>query len=882
MGPYEILASLGAGGMGEVYRGRDTRLGRDVAIKILPAGFAHNEDLRARFEREARTISSLNHPNICTLFDVGREDGTHFLVMELIEGESLADRLQKGPLPQEQVIRWGAQIADALSSAHRQGIVHRDLKPGNVMLAKSGAKLLDFGLARAAAGAAPVQGLTEVGTQARPLTQEGTIIGTFQYMSPEQLEGLEADARSDIFSLGALLYEMTTGERAFQGRNRTSLIAAIVSGTPRPIGELAPLTPPGLEHVIRRCLAKDPEHRWQSAADIASELRWISEAGSKAGEAAPVLARRRLRLRAAWGLHALTATVAVLATLGLLRLQTEPPRMVSSSLMPPQHMRFDTTVGAPSLSPDGKRFVFVAMGEDGKTALWIRSIESLSAQPLAGTDGASHPFWSPDSRQVAFYSMGKLRRIDASGGPTQPICDATQGRGGAWGEDGTILFTPGPGEPLYRVPATGGTPSPITELNASRKELSHRYAEYLPGGRRFVYLVEGSSETPGTEQGFAVYAGSLDSKDTQQVLATNGQVRYDPGGYLLFLRAGALVAQRFDAPSLTLSGEARPIMEKVRRNTRYEGVFSLSREGLLLSMPGSSTEASQLIWMDRAGKDGDPVGKSVDYRVGRLSHDGTRIAASVQDPSTAKADIWVLDIARGTSTKLTFDPEDDVSPVWSLDDKKIYFTSRRQGRGDIFAKSSFGTGSEELIYESPGPDTMVSLSPEGQYGWIMSSVAGKPARDIVRVALQDGKGEVFLGSPFDEFLPAVSPDGRWLAYVSDESGRSEVYVQTLSSDGGKWQISTDGGTLPSWTRGGRELIFQGRDNRLMRVDIQSGGGFQAGVPAALFDPRTRPNIVGRLWDVSSDGERFLVNRSVDAPEVEPLTLIQNWKNLVER
>ncbi len=875
IGPYEIVALIGAGGMGEVYRGRDTRLGREVAIKILPAGFAQKEQHRARFEREARTISSLNHPNICTLFDVGLQDGTHFLVMELLEGESLDDRLAKGPLPIDQVLRCGAQIADALSRAHRQGIVHRDLKPGNVMLTKMGAKLLDFGLARSGTEEAPIQGMTAVATQARPLTQEGTILGTFQYMAPEQLEGIEADARTDIFAFGALLYEMTTGKRAFEGGTRTSLIAAIVSGTPRPVGELIPLTPPALEHVIRRCLAKVPEDRWQSALDIASELRWISEAGSRAGEAAPLSARRRTRLRAAWALHAGTAILAVAATIGIGSLLREPETTVRSSMLPPKDMRFEGLSSVAALSPDGQRVAFTAVGEDGKSALWVRALSSLAAQPLAGTEGATHPFWSPDSRQIAFFSSGKLRRIVASGGPPQPICDATQGRGGAWGADGTILFTPNVGDVIYRVPASGGTPAPVTELDASRKEISHRYAELLPGGKRFLFLVEGSIETPGTDQGFALFAGSLDSKERTPVVATNASARYAPSGHLLFLRAGSLIAQPFDPGSLTLSGEGTPVAESVKRTPRFEAAFSVSRNDLLLYQSGSGSEAAELRWMDRSGRDGEVVGKPADYVNPRISHDGTRIATSIGDPTTQKTDIWVLDIARGATTKLTFDPENDRSPIWSLDDRKIYFAGFRQGRGDIFVKSSFGTGSDELVYGTPDVfDALASLAPDGSSAWITTSVAGQS--DIFRLNLSDGKASLFLGTPFVEGSPAPSPDGRWLAYQSDASGPLEVYVQSLSEDGGKWQISTDGGRYPAWTRGGREIVFQGGDNKLLAVDIRLDPAFSAGVPKVLLDPQIRTSIQARMWDISADGERFLVTRSLDAPEVEPLTLVQNW------
>jgi len=874
IGPYEIMAPLGAGGMGEVYRGRDTRLGREVAIKILPAGFAQNEELRARFEREARMISSLNHPNICTLFDVGQQDGIHFLVMELLEGEPLDQRLAKGPLPIEQVLRCGAQIAEALSRAHRQGVIHRDLKPGNVMLTKGGAKLLDFGLARSHAEETPIEGLTAVATQTRPLTQEGRILGTFQYMAPEQLEGLEADARTDIFAFGALLYEMTTGKRAFEGATRTSLIAAIVSATPRPVGELVPLTPPALEHVIRRCLAKDPDDRWQNAADIASTLRWIAEAGSRAGEAAPLAARRRTRLRTAWALNAGTAILAVAVTLGVASLLRQPPSLVRSSLLPPKGMRFDANANVPALAPDGTKVAFVVMDGDGKTALWVRAITSLAAQPLAGTEGANLPFWSPDSRQIAFFSNGKLRRIDAAGGPTQPICDAVQGRGGSWGEDGTILFTPNISEVIYRVPASGGSPVPVTELDASRKEVSHRFAELLPDGRHFLFLVEGPSEIPGTDQGFVLYAGLLDSKERTQVVATNGSARYASSGHLLFLRAGSLVAQPFDPKSLALKGEGIPIAESVKRTGRFEAAFTVSRNGLLLYQSGGGSELTELRFMDRSGRDGEVAGKPADYYAPRLSHDGTRIAASILDPGTQKNDIWVLDIARGTNTKLTFDPENDRTAVWSLDDRKIYFQGVRQGRGDVFVKSSSGTGSDEPVYGSPDPEQLIDLSPDGSTAWMM--VMGRQGADIFKLSLPDGKASLFLGTPFLEGFPRPSPDGRWLAYVSDESGRREVYVRSVSDDGGKWQISTDGGSFPAWTRGGREIVFQGLDNKLVAVDIRLEPAFSAGMPHVLFDPKLRAGTPSNMWDVSADGERFLVTRSLNSSEVEPLTLVQNW------
>ncbi|MCM2317460.1 MAG: serine/threonine-protein kinase, partial [Thermoanaerobaculia bacterium] len=442
LGPYEIVSPLGAGGMGEVWRAKDTRLERDVAIKILPGDFATNVQLKARFEREAKTISQMNHPNVCTLFDVGHDEGIDYLVMELIEGESLADRLLKGPLPIELVLRHGTEIASALDAAHKQGIVHRDLKPGNVMLTKAGAKLLDFGLAKSGplmSATSSVSQLADGPTVHKPLTEQGTILGTFQYMAPEQLVGQEADPRTDIFAFGAVLYEMATGQRAFVGKNKTSLVAAIVSGTPPPVSQVAPLTPPALDHVIKKCLEKDPDDRWQSIHDVADQLRWISEAGSRAGEPAPLLAKRKTKLRVAWALHAATALVAVAATLGVIYATKAPPRVLRATLLPPDKLVFEPTNGAMALSPDGKRLVFPARDSSGKTTLWVRSLDALTAQPLAGTDGGHSPFWSPDSRFIGFFSNGKLRKIDASGGPPQVLCDARNGRGGSWSRSGVIL-----------------------------------------------------------------------------------------------------------------------------------------------------------------------------------------------------------------------------------------------------------------------------------------------------------------------------------------------------------------------------------------------------------------------------------------------------------
>jgi Tol biopolymer transport system component/predicted Ser/Thr protein kinase len=881
LGPYEIVSPLGAGGMGEVYRAKDTRLDREVAVKILPADFAANPMFKARFEREAKAISQLSHPNVCSLFDVGNHEGTEYLVMELIEGESLGDRLAKGRLPIEQVLKHGIEIASALDAAHRQGIVHRDLKPGNVMLTKTGAKLLDFGLAKSGplitTGTLSESRMADSPTVHQPLTEQGTIIGTFQYMAPEQLEGMEADERTDIFAFGALLYQMATGQPAFAGKTRTSLIASIVSGHPQPVSQIAPLTPPALDHLIKKCLEKDPDDRWQSARDVADQMRWILDAGSRAGEAAPVLAKRRARARFAWVANVATAAVAVLATVGFMMFTKVPPRVVRSSLLPPEHAKYVPNRGAMVLSPDGLRIAFVARDDNGTAMLWVRPLDALTAQPLAGTDDAAHPFWSPDSRFLGFFSSGKLRKIDANGGPPQTLCDATAGRGGAWSADGTILFTPSTTDVLYKVSAAGGAPVAVTEFDSKTAETSHRFPVFLPDGKHFLFLVEGRPDAEGFEDGFALFSGSLGSKERKRLLATDTAARYARSGYLLFLRDRTLMAQRLDAGKLELVGDAVPVAENLTRSGRYESTFSVSDNDLLAFQAGSESELSQLVWIDRDGRDLETVGKPADYRSIALSHDGRRVAASILDPKNQKTDIWALDLERGTSTRLTFDPADDYSPIWSPDDRRVYFTSNRQGRGDVYQKSSSGTGTDEIVLADPDLSILWSLSADGRTGGIMTNNSTKKTGwDISIFDLTSGKARVFLETPFHELLPALSADGRWIAYMSNESGQYEIYVQSLGNDGGKWQISTEGGGRPMWTADNTELVYQAPDDKLMVVDVKFTPAFTASVPRVLVDPKIR-QIVGIQYALSPDAKRILVNRAVEQTVITPVTLVQNWE-----
>ncbi len=869
LGPYEIVSPLGAGGMGEVYRARDTRLDRTVAVKILSSTLEGTPELKARFEREARAISQLQHPNICVLHDVGHQDGTDFLIMEYLEGESLAERLGRGPLPPEQVLRYAREIADALDKAHRAGIVHRDLKPGNVMLTKSGAKLLDFGLAKPVAVAAAAQVVTAM-TQAKPLTVEGTVVGTFQYMSPEQLEGKEADPRSDLFAFGAIVYEMATGRRAFEGKTQASTIAAVLASEPAPMSSLQPMTPPALERLVRRCLAKDPEERWQSAADLAAQLRWIAEAGSQAGAPMPVVRRRVRREMVAWAAVALLL-VALLAV-GIWSWQTSgAPRPLRLSLLPPENVRFETAGrnGSPALSPDGTRIAFVG-SVNGMLALYVRDLAAAESHKLGDTEGAYYPFWSPDGRSLGFFADEKLKRIEAQGGPAQVICDAADARGGTWGAGDVILFAANRNSVIYRVDAGGGTPAPVTTFH--EKETSHRWPYFLSDGKHFLYVTSPIGTT--TEEN-TVRFGSLDGAD-KVALRSSSSVAYAAGS-LLYWRDGTLVAQAFDARSGTLSGPLRLIADKVRFDALFSrAVFSASTHGMVLYQPGSVT-ASRLVWYDHRGNPLRTLGEERNYIDVSLAPDGTRVAATTADsPSTGT--VWMFD-ARGVSTRFA-SASTRARPSWSADGKKVYLLANVNGKFGLYERPADGSGEEKLVYG--GPDLYdMDLSPDGR--WLLGTTSGPETKlDVVLVDLHnpDWKPMPFQNSKFNESMAVFSPDGKWAAYVSDESGRNEVYVAPLDRHTGRVQVSTEGGFAPHWSRDGRELYYIGPTGTLSGATMKfAGGGVEPGQPAALFQARTN-NAPGRRYAVDAKGN-FLVD-TADTEVSLPLNVIVNWPELVRR
>ena len=870
LGPYEVLSPLGAGGMGEVYRARDTRLGRDVAIKVLPQHMSASPELRQRLDREAKTISQLSHPHICMLHDVGHQDGTDYLVMEYLEGETLADRLGKGALPVEQALKIAVEIAGALDTAHRIGIVHRDLKPGNIMLTKSGVKLLDFGLAKLQAAApGAVSGVTSLPTalqESEPLTTRGTILGTFQYMSPEQLEGREADARSDIFAFGCVLYEMLTGQKAFSGKSQASLIGSIMHSEPPSITSLQPMVSPALDRVVRGCLSKEPEHRWNTAHDVMLQLQWIAEGGSLAGIPAPVAARRKNREKLAWGVAAAALLAAAALAIGFVRRAPKAPRTVRFEVATPEEI---TAIDTPRISPDGRYLAFNATDAAGKSRIWVRPLNALSAQPLAGTEGTTRPFWSPDSRFLGFVAEGKLKKVDVSGGPPQKICDAPTGSDGSWSSEGVILFDGQSNDPIYRVSAAGGTPAVAVKADPARKETTVAWPEFLPDGRHFLYMATGQKPEDN-----AYRIGSLDSKETKAVASAQTLVTFAPPGYLLFVRDKTLVAQPFDANAGKTTGEPIPLAEHIGTNSVGLARFSVSRNGTLAYRTGESGD--RMVWIDRNGKELEAVGDPGEYHNPEVSPGSDRLAFDLADPRSGKSDIWIRDLSRGVSSRLTFGKGDAFCPIWSPDGKRIAFSNDREGSTDIYDKASDGQGEEKLLLKSDEAKIVCDWSRDGRYIAFMSQGKGTNW-DIWTVPLSEGaKPSVFLKTPFSELLPTFSPDVRFLAYMSNESGRQEVYVQSFPGPGGKWQISTAGGVEPHWRADGKEIYYRAPDQKIMAVEIRTDGGFQAGVPRPLFTGRFESGVARNRYLPASDGQRFLTVSPLGREAMTPTTVVLNW------
>jgi Tol biopolymer transport system component/predicted Ser/Thr protein kinase len=887
LGPYEILSSIGAGGMGEVYRARDTRLDRIVAIKVLPAHLADRSELRERFEREARTIASLNHPHICTLHDIGQQDGTDYLVMEYLEGETLAQRLFKGPLPLDQVLQYVIEIADALDKAHRKGVTHRDLKPGNIMITKSGTKLLDFGLAKLKQEVAPANvRLSQLPTASDPLTAQGTIVGTLQYMAPEQLEGKEVDARTDIFAFGAVVYEMATGRRAFEGKSQASLIAAILEREPPPMSSLQPMTPLALDRVVKKCLRKDPDERWQSAHDVTDELKWIAEGGSQAGISAPAVTRRKGLLsnaRAAWSVAAvLLLTAVTLGVFAYYRRAQEDARAVRFFVSLPEGWKLagrgtgtSGATGALAVSPDGHRIAFVVTNTEGKFLLWLRSLDTLNGQALVGTEGASSPFWSPDSRYMGFFAGGKLKKIDVSGAPPVTLCDAPDNRGGTSNQDGLIVFSPGINSALQRVPASGGVPTAATVL--SQGAFGQDRPFFLPDGRHFLYR----EIVAGAVLDGPIYLASLDSTSPKLLLNADSQNAAYAQGHLLFLRGTTLMAQPFDAQRLMLAGEMFPIAEQIQTqpvNPPY-GIFSASDNGVLVYQTGTSPAGSQLVWYDRTGMQVGVLGDAAQYSDVELSPDGKRASVSIMDRTGKGRDVWVYDVTRSLRTRFTF-AGDEMASLWSRDGSRIVLSARRKGHLDLYQKASSGAGAEEVLLEDNQDKYPLSWSPDGRYILYLGIRLGTAASSTgyhlwILPLFGDRKPYPFLNTQFNENPGQFSPDGRWVAYFSDESGKNEVYVVPFPGPGGKWQVSTGGGQNPRWRQDSTEIFYVSPDNKLMAATVNGkGSSFEVGAIKPLFT--THPGGPRDWYAVSPDGQRFLINTVPEQAAAAPLTVVLNW------
>jgi serine/threonine protein kinase/Tol biopolymer transport system component len=868
--------------MGEVYRARDTRLERTVAVKVLPSHLSASPDVRLRFEREAKTISSLSHPHICALYDVGNQDGVEFLVMEYLEGTTLSDKLAMGPLPFDQVLRCGGEIADALDKAHRQGIVHRDLKPGNVMLTKSGVKLLDFGLAKMVAPSAARSGasLTALPTEARGsnLTEEGTILGTFQYMAPEQLEGRDADARTDIFAFGAVLYEMATGRKAFSGRSQASLISSIMGSEPPAVSTVAPMAPVAFDRVVRTCLAKDPDDRWQTAHDIGVQLKWIQEGSSAAAAPlSPAPPRKRTAAILPWLVAALaTAGMIVLAVRDRLRPVPQPPAVVRFGILPPEKTTFtppgEHAASQFAVSPDGRSVAFVASLPGSRSLLWVRPFDSLVATSIPGTEEAIHPFWSPDGRSIGFFTPTALKRVELSGGIPQKLCDTAGGRGGSWNGAGIILFADSAATPIFQVPDTGGEPEPVTRLDASRGDISHRYPSFLPDGRHFFYFLRGSKREL---QG--IYVSSLDSPQSRLVLKSDSLGVYASPGYLLTVRQARLVAYPFDEKTLQAGPRPLSVAESVPAGAPPGyAPFAISPNGVL-AYSSTFIRGRELVWFDRSGKKLATIGEPGDYSTPDLSPDEKRFAVSMRETTQANTDIWIFDSARGAWSRFTFDAANDRAPLWSPDGSRIVFGSAARGLLDLWEKPSSGTGEPRLRVATAEEKFPTDWSRDGRFV-VYHTFRGKGAWDIWVAPMDGEKPFLFLDSRFTEVQGRISPDGRWMAFSSDESGRYEIYVTDFPEKRGRWQLSTNGGLQPSWRADGKEVFYVTPDQALMSVAVRGGETFEAAPPVALFKANFPPWVPAywRYYCPSQDGQRFLVTALVPEASASPINVVLNW------
>ncbi len=881
LGPYQIESPLGAGGMGEVYKATDTRLERTVAIKVLPAHVASDPERKSRFEREAKVISGLNHPHICTLYEFDNHEGTDFLVMEYLEGETLADRLGKGALPLDQALRYAIEIADALDKAHRQGVTHRDLKPANIMLTKAGAKLLDFGLAKLKRSnvKADLATLAATRTQEQPLTEKGTVLGTVQYMAPEQLEGKDADHRSDIFAFGAIVYEMVTGQRAFEGKSQLSLITAILEHDPPPISVAQETSPPALDHVVRTCLAKDPDNRWEAAGDIARQLSWVGEGSSQAAgapTARPALWQRPVSVAAiALG----TAVVASLAAWSLTRPVPAPITRLSI-ILPQTQVRTNTGRRGVAISPTGTHVVYVANSQ-----LYLRALDELQAQPLTGTEESfpSIPFFSPDGQWIGFYSVQEraLKKVAISGGAAVTLTEASNPYGASWGADDTILFGQG-SQGILRVAGAGGTPDVLVAVEPPN---AASHPQMLPGGGAVLYTL-GRPTNVGQWDTAQIVVEQVATGERTVVIDGGSDARYLPTGHLVYALGSTLLAVPFDVDRLEVTGGPVPLVEGVSRAASTGAAnVDMARTGALVYLPGEGAggDVRTPVWVDRNGNEEALGIPPRSYTYARISPDGTRMTLDARDDED---DVWVWDLTRETLTRLTFAAEPDHSGVWTPDARRIVFSSERDGAESLYWRAADGTGVVERLTETTNEHDPTSVSPDGGL-LLFSENATGDNDDLYTLTLDDDRRiEPLIVTEFNEANGEVSPDGRWLAYESDASGQLEIYVQPFPDvDTGRWQISTMGGRRPLWGPDGQELFYLTAGG-LMSLSVITDPAFSAGTPQLLIQGAyygTVGGFTGRTYDISPDGQRFLMLKegaSLNADDpfagLTQIHVVQNW------
>jgi serine/threonine protein kinase len=900
---YRLVEKIGEGGMGVVYRAEDTKLRRQVALKVLPPELVANEERRLRFLREARTAAAVNHPNIAHVYEIDEADGVVFITMELVEGKTLRRQMGGKALPMKETLRIATEISEGLARAHQAHVIHRDLKPDNVMVAPDGhVKILDFGLAKLHEDRDEARRteLSHLETVSGEMTREGKVMGTPAYMSPEQARGTPVDTRSDLFAFGTTLYEMATGRVPFKGKTTTDTLSAIIRDESVPASQINAEIPPELDRIIAKCLEKDPAERYQHTDEMTVDLRHLRRftdssiprvrtLSGSVDRAPGSIGRRPFWTRGKR--YSISTVIGVLLigasvwgwwfwpSIPFIADRRHPTEgIVRSFILPPENggqgFQLDGVgSGSLTISPDGRYLTFSANSSAGENMLWIRPLDSLVARPIPFTEGGGHPFWSPDSRFIAFFSGGKLKKIDLAGSPPLILADAGRGRSGAWNDDGVILFSPSTLEPIYRISAAGGKPEQVTAIDKTLNETTHRFAAFLPDGRHFLYFAGGHGNVSRSETN-AVFVADLESDEKKLLVHARSNASY-ADGYLLYVRSNVLLAHPFDPDRLEFIADPTPIAQNVQYEQRFfRALFSVSSEGTLVYRTGVVDPTSTLTWLDRAGKEIASIGEPSIYRDLAISPDETRAAVSITDSNTGTSDIWICDLGREMATRFTFGKLSEFGPLWSQDGERIVYSAITNVYPDLYIKVATGSGQAQALLESEVREDANSWTPDGKsILFTRFDPQSQRGGDMYMLELGDGKAaKAILQTKFDEHSGRLSPDGRWLAYVSDESGTYEVYVTPFPGPGGKWQISEGGGEIPVWTKNGTEILYRGAGASVMAVSIQADANtITVGSPVELFrDARIT------AADVSPTGERMLVTLRAEADWNPPLTVVTNW------